>query len=216
MSKESRLRKLVIIGASGHGRVIADLAKLNDYSEIVFLDDDESIRKVLDYDVVGNISKAEEYVLKGYDFAIAIGNASIRSKIQEELTCMNASLPTIIHPSAVIADDARIGSGTVVMANAVINPCCIIGKGCIINTCASLDHDNNIGDYSHISVGAHTAGTVTIGKRCWIGIGAVISNNICVCDDVVIGAGSVILRDIKKSGKYFGTPGIYKGEVECC
>ena len=78
----------------------------------------------------------------------------------------------------------------------------------IVNTAASVDHDNAIGDFSHISVGAHLAGTVHIGEKVWIGIGATVSNNISITDDVMIGAGAVVISDIEKSGTYIGVPAV--------
>ena len=113
---------------------------------------------------------------------------------------------TLIHPSAVIAEDTRIGKGVAVMANAVINSGSVVKDGCIINTCASVDHDNVISAYTHISVDAHTAGTVRIGERCMVGIGASLINNIAICDDVIIGAGSVVVDNITESGIYYGVP----------
>ena len=92
------------------------------------------------------------------------------------------------------------------MAGTVINSGCQIGKGVIVNTGASVDHDNIIGDFSHISVGAHLAGTVRIGSGVWVGIGAVVSNNLSITDDVIIGAGAAVIRNIEESGTYVGVP----------
>ena len=69
-----------------------------------------------------------------------------------------------------------------------------------------MDHDNVIGDYVHISVGSHTAGTVTVGDNCWLGIGSIVSNNIDICQDVFVCAGTVVVKSIKQPGKYFGVP----------
>ena len=74
------------------------------------------------------------------------------------------------------------------MAGTVINPGTKVGKGCIINTGATVDHDNEIGDFAHVSVGSHLAGTVRVGERSWVGAGAVVSNNITICADCVIGS----------------------------
>jgi sugar O-acyltransferase (sialic acid O-acetyltransferase NeuD family) len=200
------MKKLVIIGASGHGKVIADIALLNGYDEIVFLDDNESIKTVGKYAVVGKTSDAIALLGDGYDFIVGIGNADIRQRIQASLGAAGCKVVTLIHPSASVAYDASIGVGTVIMAGAVVNPDTVIGKGCIVNTCASVDHDNTIGDYCHISVGAYTAGTVSIGDRCWLGIGAVVSNNITICTDCFIGAGTVVVKDIDEAGTYVGVP----------
>lgn len=193
------LKKLVIIGASGHGKVIADIAVKNGYEEIVFLDDDENIKECAGFPVVGKTSEAVN--IDG-DKIIAIGNAKIREWIQSDLE----NVVTLIHPAALISRRVCIGTGTVVMAGAVINSDAVIGDGCIINTGASVDHDCKIGNYSHISVGAHVAGTVEIGERTWIGAGATVSNNVNICNNCMIGAGAVVIKDIEEPGTYVGVP----------
>lgn len=195
------MRKLAIIGASGHGKVVADIARKNGYKDIVFLDDDASIHECGGYPVIGKSSEAGTI---DADAIIGIGNAGVRKQIQETLP--DEKLVTLIHPDAVIAEDVVIGKGTVVMAGAVINPGVRIGKGCIINTCSSVDHDCEVGDYVHISVGAHVAGTVNIGSHTWIGAGVTVINNVNISGGCMIGAGAVVIRDICESGTYAGAP----------
>lgn len=195
------LKRLVIIGASGHGKVIADIAVKNGYDEILFLDDDETIKECGGYPVIGKSSEAGTI---DADAIIGIGNADVRKKIQE--TIPDEKLVTLIHPDAIVAEDAVIGKGTVVMAGVVINPEVRIGKGCIINTCSSVDHDCEVGDYVHIAVGSHLCGTVFVGSGTWIGAGAIVSNNVYICSNCMIGAGTVIVNDIWKSGTYVGVP----------
>lgn len=95
---------------------------------------------------------------------------------------------------------------TVGMTNAVINSGVRIGKHCIVNSGGVVEHDDQITDYVHISVGAKVAGTVNVGARTWIGIGASISNNLNICSDCMIGAGAVVVEDITISGTYVGVP----------
>lgn len=197
----TELRKLVIIGASGHGKVVANIARKNGYSEIVFFDDDESIHECGGYPIIGKSSEAGTI---DSDVIIGIGNAGVRKRIQESVD--ENKIVTLIHPDAVVADDVVIGAGTVVMAGAVINPGTHIGKGCIINTCSSVDHDCKVGDYVHISVGSHLCGTVNVGDRTWIGAGATVSNNISICPDCMIGAGAVVIKNIEEAGTYVGVP----------
>lgn len=192
------MNKLVIIGASGHGKVIADIAIKLGYEEIVFLDDNESISECAGFPVVGKISQAAK--IDG-DKIIAIGNAKIRERIQSTVNPV-----TLIHPDAVISRRVVIGEGTVVMAGAVINSDTVIGKGCIINTGASVDHDCVVENFAHVSVGAHVAGTCQISERTWIGAGATVSNNVNICSDCMIGAGAVVIKDIDKPGTYIGVP----------
>ena len=195
---------IVIIGASGHGKVIADIAKKNGYLEILFLDDNVKIKECGGYPVVGKSKDLIKY--KKYDFVIGIGDAKIRQRLQEQLERLALKVATLIHPTAVIAENVVIQFGTVVMAGSVINSGTAIGKGCIINTCSSVDHDCVIADYTHISIGAHVAGTVNIGECTWIGAGAIVCNNLSICAECMIGAGALVLRNIIDSGTYIGVP----------
>lgn len=199
----NKLSRLVIVGASGHGKVIADIAKLNGYNDIVFLDDNEAVDECAGYPVIGrscDFAKVEKNVV------IAIGNAKIRSQIQEQYESRGFYPVTLIHPNATVADSAQIGVGSVIMAGAVINPYAKLGKGCIVNTCASVDHDCVLGDYVHVAVGAHLCGTVEVGAYTWIGAGATVSNNISICPECMIGAGAVVVKDLDEKGTYVGVP----------
>lgn len=200
------MKSIAIMGASGHCKVVADLALLNGYDDIVFVDKNPEIDMLGEYPVADEDTDLDYYIEKKYDFVVGIGEASIRRKVQEMLESKGVNIVTLIHPAAVIAYDVEIGAGTVVMAGAVVNPGTTIGNGCIINTSSSVDHDNVIGDYCHISVGSHTAGTVTMGDNCWLGIGAIVSNNIDICSDVFMGAGTVVVKNLTVAGRYFGIP----------
>ena len=193
--------RLVIIGASGHGKVVADIAEKNGYDDIRFYDDNESIRSCGKWPVVGTIEKA---MGTRDDVFIGIGDLQIRENLMAKFA--GCRFPVLIHPNAVVAADVEIGEGTVIMAGAVVNPGAKIGRGVILNTCSSVDHDCVIGDFVHVSVGAHLSGTVVVGQRTWIAIGAIISNNITICPDCVIGAGAVVIRDIAQPGVYIGIP----------
>jgi sugar O-acyltransferase (sialic acid O-acetyltransferase NeuD family) len=198
------MNKLVIIGASGHGKVVGDIAELNGYTDIVYLDDNAEIYMCGKHRVVGRCTDVLMY--SSADFFVAIGNANLRRIIQADLTEMGLNVVTLIHPSAVVSSNVEIGAGSAIMAGAVINPFTHIGRGCIVNTCASVDHDCCIGDFVHISVGAHVAGTVVIHENTWIGAGATVSNNICIVSDCTIGAGAVVVKDIDLAGTYIGVP----------
>ena len=198
--------KLLIIGASGHGKVVADIAlKMNKWQSIAFLDDDESIKSSMGLEVIGKSADAFKHI-DDYDILLVLVIMLTREKIQEKLEAEGASIPSLIHPNAVIGEQVEIGTGTVVMAGAVINCCTKIGKGCIINTGSTIDHDNCIEDFVHISPGAHLAGTVKVGKGSWLGIGSVVSNNVNIPVAVKVGAGAVVVKDITESGTYVGVP----------
>ncbi|MED0992690.1 acetyltransferase [Bacillus nitratireducens] len=198
--------KLLIIGASGHGKVVADIAlKMNKWQAIAFLDDDASVKSSMGIEVIGKSTDVFKYT-DDCDFFVGIGNNFIREKVQSKIESEGANLSTLIHPSSIIGEQVELASGTVVMAGAVINCCTKIGKGCIINTGSTIDHDNLIGDYVHISPGAHLAGTVKVGQRTWLGIGSVVSNNINITSRCNIGAGAVVIGDITEAGTYVGIP----------
>ncbi len=195
--------KLTIIGASGHGKVVADIAEKCGYNEIIFLDDNPELSHCGNYPVVGASSLAKDIT---NDLFVAIGNNTIRARILEQLLSEGHSIATLIHPNAVLPNDVEIGKGSVVMAGVVINPNVRIGHGCIVNTCSSIDHDCQIGDYVHVSVGAHLCGTVSIGSCTWIGAGATVINNLSICEDCLVGAGAVVVNNIMDAGKYIGIP----------
>lgn len=197
-------KQIVIIGAGGHGKVVADIARKNGYDDIVFLDDNNALAECEGYPVCGTGREFDKF--PGRDFVVAIGNSHIRQALQKEIAGKGMRFATLVHPNAVVSESAQLGEGSVVMAGAVINPNAKIGKGCIVNTCASVDHDCCIGAYTHISVGAHIAGTVTIGIHCFVGAGAVVSNNIQIAEETILGAGAVVVKSIDQSGVYVGVP----------
>lgn len=187
-------RKVIIIGASGHGSVIADIVRANNDCLLGFLDDDTS------KPTIGTVADYHKY--SDAEFVIGIGNAQVR----EKLSTLPVQWYTAIHPSAVVSPSARIDEGTVIMPNAVVNANSVVGKHCIINTGAIVEHNNTIGDFSHISVGVRLGGTVTVGVSTWIGIGAIVRNNISITNDCIIGAGAVVVKNINEKGTYVGVP----------
>ncbi len=195
-------KPLIIIGAGGHGKVIADNALKNGYTNIRFVDDNAT-GECMGFPIIGKCEDLENLNDGETDFIIGIGNNAIRKQIAEKY---DVNWATIIHPSAQIAVNASIGKGTNVMAGAVVNACATVGKHCIINTCAVVEHDNVVNDYVHISPNVALGGTVRVGERTHIGIGAIVSNNIDVCGDCIIGAGAVVVKNITESGTYTGVP----------
>lgn len=197
-------KSVIIIGASGHGKVVADIVQKSGDIVKGFLDDNPKLQPLfVGFPILG---KVDDYKLfSDTYFVIAIGDARNREIVAKKLK--DVCWYTAIHPNAVIASiDVMIDIGTVVMANAVINAGAKIGKHCIINSAAVVEHDNILEDFVHVSVGAKMAGTVQVGKAAWIGIGASVSNNVSICNDCIVGAGSVVLNDIKESGTYVGIP----------
>lgn len=210
MFEKSKNSSLLIIGAGGHGKVVADIAEnMGCYGKIVFADADESIKECMGYPVLWE-NELDDTFYTQYDVFVAVGKSTTREKITKQLNERGCFIPTLIHPKAVIARTATIGEGTVVMAGAIINPDAEVGYSCIVNTSSSIDHDCKVGDFCHISVGAHLAGTVEVGTHTWIGAGACVNNNLSICSGCMIGSGAMVTSSIENSGIYVGVPARYK------
>lgn len=200
--------KVIVIGAGGHAKVVADIILKSNDQVIGFLDDNIEIGTVVnkEYDikVIGKIEDCSHLEkLHSAQFVIAIGNNEIRNAIASKY---KINYYTAIHPSAIVGSDVTIGIGTVIMANACINSSTQIGQHCIINTGAIIEHDNIICNYSHISPNVALGGAVKVGQDVHIGIGATVKNNVEICDNVLIGAGAVVVKDICDVGTYIGIP----------
>lgn len=192
----------MIIGAGGHGKVIADIVLHSGDSVLGFLDDDPQKKEILGFPVLGLAADWERFSSDAC-FVLGIGSNHIREALAKKIM---GQWYTAIHPSVRIGIDVEIGSGSVVMANAVINPGSRIGRHCIINTGAVVEHDNVLSDYVHVSPHATLCGTVSMGRRTHVGAAAVIKNNLAVCEDVTIGVGAAVIRDITEPGIYVGVP----------
>jgi sugar O-acyltransferase (sialic acid O-acetyltransferase NeuD family) len=200
-------KRLAILGASGHGKVVADAALMGGWDEVVFFDDAwPQLTEVEVWQVVGNTRQLIDRAVRIDGAVVAIGNNVIRLEKQYELEKTGVQLVTIIHPTAVVSSFSEIGKGSVVFAGAVINAFATIGCACIINTSSTIDHDCLLADGVHISPGAHVAGMVTIGQTAWIGIGASVKHCIHIGDNVLVGAGAVVVNDIESGLTVVGVP----------
>lgn len=207
------MKKLLIIGASGHGKVIANMASdCRLWDDISFLDDYKVGQQVIGFNVIDSSRNAIQYT-EEYDFIVGIGDADIREEITKKLKEIGATIATVVHPSAIVGLDVSIGQGTVIMPNCVINPSVYIGEGCIVNTGSSIDHDCEIADFSHLSPGVVLGGTVNVGFKTWLGVGAKVINNIEITNNCIIGAGAVVVNDITCPGVYVGVPAKMVEEV---
>lgn len=209
-------KKVIIIGAGGHAKVIADIVEKSKDKVLGFLDDNLAINTIIikkkDIKVLGKVKECIKFVNENPDieFIIGIGNNKKRKDIANQ---NKLNYYTAINPSSQIAVDVDIGRGTVIMANACINTSTKIGEHCIVNTGAIVEHDNKINDYVHISPNATLCGTVEVGELTHIGAGAIINNNHNICNNCIIGAGAVVVKDIKESGVYVGIPAKKKEEI---
>lgn len=196
---ETPKTNLIIIGASGHGKVLAEIASL-DNLKILFWDDDES-RTINGYSVL----KRSNTIPLDSDVIIGIGNNEIRAKIAHMYPQTN--FKTLVHPKANLSKDVLIGHGSVFMAGSCINQGVSIGQHCIINTGAVVDHDCIIEDFVHIAPNATLAGNVRVSEGTFIGAGAVVIQGINIGKNVIIGAGTVVIKSIPDGATVVGNPG---------
>ena len=198
------MKRLVIIGASGHGKVCANIAqRMKRWETLAFLDDNKH-GHIHTFPIVGPINLT--HIQPHDDVFVALGDNHLRSEISDKLIENDCSLVTLIDPSAFIGLGVQLGLGSVVMPHAVINADAHIGQGVIINSTSVIEHDCNIEDYVHISPRASLAGNCTVGQNTWIGMGSSVIQNIKIVDDVMVGAGSVVIDDIDEPGVYVGCP----------
>lgn len=201
------MKRLAIMGASGHGKVVADCAELCGWGEVSFFDDcwpDKQINGA--WPVVGDTSSLLARLNEFDGVIVAIGNNQVRETKLRVLSAQGAILPTLIHPSAVVSRYAVIGAGSVLFAGAVVNVDCRIGLGAIINTGATVDHDCALGNAVHVSPGAHLAGGVSVGDRSWVGIGSSVRQLVRIGCDVMVGAGSAVVSDVPDACVVTGVP----------
>ena len=203
------MTRLVIIGAGGHGKVIADTANAtNQWSEIVFLDDRyvSGLSKVAQWSIIG---KSHDYSLLlnvNDQVLVGIGDNLTREKLVKQLLEYNCNIPYLIHPTAYVSPTASIGIGTVIFAQAAVNVDVSIGKACIINTAASIDHDCILNDFCHISPGSHLAGGTKIGTRSWMGVGSVTKQLVEIGHDCIVGAGAAVVQNVYNESTVMGVP----------
>jgi sugar O-acyltransferase (sialic acid O-acetyltransferase NeuD family) len=199
---------LLILGASGHGKVVGDCAVISgDWSDVCFFDDRwPELRACGPWPVVGTSETFFTKARKGDHAFVAIGNAVTRLVCLRRLKSDRIPLATVIHPQSVISQYALIGEGALVAAGAVVNINAQLGLGCIINTGATVDHDCVLGDGVHVCPGAHLAGDVRVGGSSWLGIGCVVRQGIRIGAAVTVGAGAVVVADVADGLTVVGVP----------
>lgn len=195
-----------IFGASGHGKVVAEIAELNGF-EVVFFDDRwPSLSSVEHWSVVGDAKSLKDSADSFAILVVGIGDNKVRLQKQNELLKFGGNFVPLIHPQAVVSSMARTGVGTVVMAGAVINPFVRVGEACIVNTGATVDHDCSLADGVHLSPGTHLGGDVSVGKCSWLGIGSCVKQCIKIGDNAIVGAGGTVVSNVRSGVTVVGTP----------
>jgi sugar O-acyltransferase (sialic acid O-acetyltransferase NeuD family) len=199
--------RLAVLGASGHGKVVADAAELAGWQDVCFFDDAwPRLTMNGHWSVVGSSAELLDSLEKYDGVVVGIGDNRIRRQKLQDLDAAGASVVSVIHPAAKVSSYAKLGSGVVVFANAVINADAVVGTGAIINTGAVVEHDCRVGECVHVSPNATLAGGVLLGQLVWVGANACVKQLISIGDEVVVGMGSVVLQNVVAGMVVAGNP----------
>lgn len=201
--------KIAIIGEGGHSKVIRDVILTGKANQIVgYFDDrypDLTLKETLYFGPISSAKKMFSY-FSGIQFVVAIGDNQARKRIVQRLDLPDESYMTLIHPSAVVSPEAKIGHGTVIMAHAVVHADTEIGDHTIINTGSIIEHDNQLGDFVHVSPNATLTGSVKLGEGSHVGAGATVIPNVKIGKWSVIGAGATVIDDVPPGRTAVGVP----------
>lgn len=199
--------RVVVIGAGGHGQVVADILRAAARAGAAiefggYLDD--RVSATPDRPVLGVVSALPSLP---HDAAIvAIGDNETRARVSQCLETAGERLAVARHPTAILSDGVGVGAGTMICAGAIACVGARLGRGVILNTGCTVDHHSRVGDYVHIAPGAHIGGDVAIGERACIGIGAIILPHVMIGEGTVVGAGAVVTRDVPPGVTVVGVP----------
>lgn len=192
------MARYVLYGASGHSKVVLDAMELNEFKNILFIDDNENIKQLSHYKVLpsSHLGANDKVIL-------SIGSNEIRKRLVKNL---NTSYFSVVHPKVVMARSVEFKHGVFMAAGVVINADTKIGSHVIINTSASIDHDCNIADFVHIAPNATLCGGITVGEGTLIGAGATVLPNIKIGNWSTIAAGAVVTKDVPDNATVVGVP----------
>lgn len=201
------MKRLAILGASGHGKVVADTAECCGWQAIDFFDDAwPQVGSIGPWPVVGDTALLRSSLQSYSGVLVAIGNNYVRHRKLLELEKAGARLCCLVHPAATVSRYALLERGSVVFAGVVVNADAQIGLGAILNTGCSIDHDCMLGAGVHVSPGARLAGGVRVGDLSWIGIGASVRQLVQIGRQVTVGAGAVVVSDVADLLTVVGVP----------
>jgi sugar O-acyltransferase (sialic acid O-acetyltransferase NeuD family) len=203
-------RRILILGAGGHAKVVIDIVETAELGTIVGILDDDSRKhgaQVLGYTVLGGRDALNGLLADRPLYGLAaIGDNRIRKDAVDWFVRSGGRLLNAIHSRACVARSAKIGGGSVVMAGAVINPDATIGSNVIVNTGSIVEHDCMVGDHAHLAPSSVLCGGVEIGEGAFIGVGAKIVPGVQVGNWAIVGAGATVLAAIPVGAVAVGVP----------
>jgi sugar O-acyltransferase (sialic acid O-acetyltransferase NeuD family) len=201
----AKARSIVVYGAGGHGKVVADAAVCAGLEVLGFLDDRRAVGEELAFGrVLGGSGWWRDY--PDVHVVLGVGDNSARRRLGAELARDGRQPCAVVHPSAVISVSASLGPGVVVLALAVINAGARIEEGAIINSAAVVEHDVSVGAYAHVSPHATLAGAASLGELSQLGAAACVLPGVVVGPRCLVGAGAVVTREVPAGSVCVGVP----------
>lgn len=185
---------LLILGAGGHGKAVAEAALLSgDWQSVLFLDDRwPQLQESLGFPVVADIAELAGACQQAQAAIVAVGNNALREQWMEAVRAVGLPLTTVVHPQACVSPSAQVGEGCAIMALAMVGVDVRIGSGAIVNAHATVDHDASLGDFAHLGVGVQIAGGVHVGARAWLQAGCCAGYRVVVPDGAQVGPGMAL------------------------
>ena len=202
---------VVIIGAGGHGQVVADALLVmqragQSLEPVGFIDENRELHGQLrlGLPILGGMDQLEE--IEFDQFVVGIGHNGVRKTLFDRLIRKGCEPATILHPTAIIAPNVSLGAGTMIMAGAVVNTGSVVGRNVILNSGSIIEHHNRIGDHCHIAPGVTLGGEVKIGHGSLIGIGSTVLPRVTVGPCATVGGGAVVTRPVNDGQTVVGIP----------
>jgi sugar O-acyltransferase (sialic acid O-acetyltransferase NeuD family) len=202
---------VIVIGAGGHAKVLIENLLSLAVRVIGMTDPDPGAidRRIYNIPVIGAEDIISDYppdeicLVLGFG---SVGSTKAREKTYLQYKDQGYNFLSVIHPSAVVANDVHLSEGVQLMAGVIIQPGCCIGCNTIINTGVSIDHDCRIGDHVHLAPGVTLSGSVAVGKGTHVGTGATIIQKITIGRNCLVGAGALVIGDVPENVTVMGHP----------
>jgi len=205
------MKQLIIIGAGGFGREVLAWARQSlgcgeAWTVKGFLDD--NIEAIAGLHVPAPwLGRIEDHQPAADEvFVCAMGVPAIKRRCFECIEARGGQFITLIHRTAVVGDQVKLGAGVILCPYAVVSGYSVIGKGVVVNMHATVDHDANVGDWTQINCHCDVTAGVQVGSEVWFSSHVAVAPRLKIGDRAYLGIGSAILRDVEADTKVFGLP----------